>query len=297
MFSKKVTINLEHKDDIIHLEPLSDIHVGHAGFDRKLYERRVRAITRDPNRYTLFVGDQFDAITVYDKRYNPDMSLIHDVDNQRKLWQRLSQKLLDEHKSRLKSWMGEEDVWDAQNKKVIQEPKQMWDIKKNENEKVWGLLHGNHEYKIREATRAYLENNLCDPNGLTFLGSRAIIGLEVKHKKDILAQWIISIIHGSGGGKPETLMDKQKKNHYCDVFISGHLHQKRYTPGGAFGFDFDEGKSDKILTHSINAGTFCEGLVEDADGYMDRKPEAEPTPIGTATLSFDAYKGKITGHI
>ena len=74
MFSKKVTIQLQKQDDIIHLEPLSDIHVGHAGFDKELYESRIKDITRDNNRYTLFMGDQLDAITTYDKRFNPDMS-------------------------------------------------------------------------------------------------------------------------------------------------------------------------------------------------------------------------------
>ena len=38
MISKKVTINLDKKDDIFHLEPLSDIHVGHMGFDKELYK-------------------------------------------------------------------------------------------------------------------------------------------------------------------------------------------------------------------------------------------------------------------
>ena len=70
MISKKITINLEKKDDIFHLEPLSDIHVGHMGFAKELYKKRVRSITNSDNRYTLFLGDQFDAITTYDKRLN-----------------------------------------------------------------------------------------------------------------------------------------------------------------------------------------------------------------------------------
>ena len=37
MFSKKINIELEKKDDIFHLEPLGDIHVGHAGFNEDLY--------------------------------------------------------------------------------------------------------------------------------------------------------------------------------------------------------------------------------------------------------------------
>lgn len=297
MISKKITINLEKKDDIFHLEPLSDIHVGHMGFDKELYKKRVRSITNSENRYTLFLGDQFDAITTYDKRFNPDMSLIHDVDNQRELWQKLSNPLLKEHISRLSEYEGEEEVWDEQARKSIYEPKKMWKVKKGMNEKVWGLLHGNHEYNIREATRAYLENTMCTPNGLTFLGSRAVIGLEVRHNNKILKQWLISAIHGSGGGKPEPQMEKQRRNHYMDVFISGHLHQKRYTPTGAIGFDFKTGLATKIGVHSINAGTFCDALIEGKDGYMDRKAEAEHTMLGTATLTFNAEQDKITGHV
>lgn len=297
MFSKKITINIEKIDDIFHLEPLSDLHIGHMGFDRDLYKKRIKAITNSDNRYTLFLGDQFDAITTYDKRFNPDTSLIHDVDNQRELWQKLSQPLLTKHLSRMSKYKGEQQVWNEQLKKVEIESKDLYKLKRGENEKVWGLLHGNHEYNIREATRAYLENTMCDPNGLTFLGSRAIIGLEVRHNNKIKRQWIISVIHGSGGGKPEQMMEKQRKNHYCDVFISGHLHQKRYTPTGAIGFDFKSGLATKVGVHSINAGTFCEGLIEGVDGYMDRKAEAENTMLGTATLTFNAYDDKITGHV
>ena len=98
MFSKKVRIELEKKDDIFHLEPLGDIHVGHAGFDEDLYKSRIKAIAKQKNRYTLFMGDQIDAITVYDKRFNPDMSLEHDIDNQREKFQQLTQPLFDAHK-------------------------------------------------------------------------------------------------------------------------------------------------------------------------------------------------------
>ena len=266
MFSKKVTIQLQNQDDIIHLEPLSDIHVGHAGFDEALYKNRIKAITKDNNRYTLFMGDQLDAISVYDKRFNPDMSIEHDIDNQRKLWQTLTQPLINKHKE-------------------------------SENEKVFGLLHGNHEYKIPSITRAYIENHFCEPNDFTFLGSRAMIGLEIKYKKQILQQLTILAIHGSGGGKPERMFDQMKKNNYADIFICGHLHQKRYQPEVANDFDFESGLRWERDIHLINGGTFCHTVVENTDGYMDRKNEIVYSHPGTATLSINAYEGKIVGHI
>ena len=169
MFSKKIEINLDKKDDIIHLEPISDIHIGHAGFDEDLYKKRIAAICRDKNRYTFFGGDALDAITTYDKRFNPDMSLEHDIDNQRQRWQDMSQKLFDIHDSQ-------------------------------KNEKIWGFFHGNHDYKIPQISRAYLQNTMCTPNNLTFMGSRGVLGLEIKYNKKILAQWSILFIHGSQVG-------------------------------------------------------------------------------------------------
>lgn len=266
MFSKKVTIELQKKDDIIHLEPLSDIHVGHIGFDKDLYKNRISSISKEENRYTIFLGDQLDAITTYDKRFNPDMASEHDIDNQRKIWQKLSQPLIDVHKE-------------------------------SKNEKIWGLLHGNHEYKIQAITRSYIENQFCDPNGITFLGSRALIGLEIKHKSKVLGQWLILAMHGSGGGKPETMFQQMKKNVYSDIFICGHLHQKRYQPEIAYDFDFATGQIWERDIHLVNAGTFCKTLVDGTDGYMDRKNETVHTQTGTATLSINASEGKIVGHI
>ena len=63
-------------------------------------------------------------MTTYDKRYNPDTSIEHDVDNQRKVWQELSQPLIDVHKE-------------------------------SKNEKIGGLLHGNHEYNIKVRFESY----------------------------------------------------------------------------------------------------------------------------------------------
>ena len=271
MFSKKIEINLDKKDDIIHLEPISDIHIGHAGFDEDLYRKRIAAICRDKNRYTFFGGDALDAITTYDKRFNPDMSLEHDIDNQRQRWQTLTQKLFDIHKEQVG--------------------------KKNGNEKVWGFYQGNHDYKIPQISRAYLENTMCNPNGLTFMGSRGVLGLEIQYNKKILSQWSILFIHGSGGGKPERMMEQMKHNAYHDVFLCGHLHQKRYQSEIAYDFDWEEGKVWERDIHLGNTGTFCKTLVDDSDGYMDRKNEIIGSRLGTLTLSFNAERGVIHGHV
>lgn len=42
---------------------------------------------------------------------------------------------------------------------------------------------------------------------------------------------------------------------------------------------------------------FCETLIENTDGYMDRKNEVIGSQIGTMTLSFNAEEGEVSGHI
>jgi hypothetical protein len=74
----------------------------------------------------------------------------------------------------------------------------LFDIhKKQKNEKIWGFFHGNHDYKIPQISRAYLENTMCTPNNITFMGSRGVLGLEIKHNKKILdinLNWYMTLI-------------------------------------------------------------------------------------------------------
>ena len=99
MFSKRITIDLKklglRKDDLIHLEGLFDEHIGHRGTDLNMIKKAVKRISEEPNRFTVFGGDQLDAINIYDKRFNPDSVTERDIDNQRKLWQELHQDLFD----------------------------------------------------------------------------------------------------------------------------------------------------------------------------------------------------------
>ena len=46
MFCRRETIELDKKDDIIHLEPLGDIHLGSLGCDIDKYERRIKHIAK-----------------------------------------------------------------------------------------------------------------------------------------------------------------------------------------------------------------------------------------------------------
>lgn len=297
MFSKKVVIQLEKKDDTIHIEPLGDIHVGHVGFDEFHYKTRANEISKDPHRYTLFMGDQLDAINIYDKRYNPDAVTEHEIDNQRLRWQDLTQDLIDVHMEGCIKKTIHQKYYDRKIDDFVSNPRKVFKEKRGENPKIWGLLHGNHEYKIREITRAYIENNFCFPNGIDFLGAKCYISLDIKYKNKILGQWSIMAMHGSGGGQPETMLRQMKQNNYCDIFFCGHLHQKYYKPEHVMDVDHSTGKAWRRPIHLANTGTFCEFMTEGVSGYGDTKNQVVGTPIGTCTISINAESGKVNGHI
>ena len=258
-------------DDDIHIEPLGDIHFGARGLMIEVYRKAIKRIADEVNRITLFMGDQMDAITPYDKRFNPDTAYEHDIDNQRQEWQDETQYLIDEHKRLLGLYR-----------------------------KIMAFLHGNHEYNVRGLTRAYIENQFCKNNKIQFVGSRAIIGLQFLWKGKKIAnhnKYKILAIHGVGGSKPETMFEQMKVNNYMDIFLCGHSHQKRYQCEVVQDFDFEKGQAYEREIHLVNTGTFCQTLSEGIDGYMDRKNKVVGSAVGTATLTVNPYLEKITGHI
>ena len=297
MHSQKIVINLKNENDTIYLEPLGDIHVGHVGFDEDRYIDRVEAINKDPNRYTIFMGDQLDAINIYDKRYQPNSVKLHEIDDQRQKWQDLTQSLIDTQLSRCTNDYIAQYEYVPKTNEIVMNKRKIKRVKKGENPKIWGLLHGNHEYKIRELTEQYLKNNFCYNNGIDFLGAKAYISLDIKYKGKILGQWSIMAMHGSGGGKPERMLAQMRVGNYMDIFMCGHVHQKYYGEKAVNDMDHDEGKVWERQISLMNTGTFCHAMSENVSGYMDTKNEVDGSPIGTATIAINAKKGKVNGHI
>jgi hypothetical protein len=297
MISQKITINLDKKDDTIYLEPLGDIHVGHVGFDKQAYLDRCEAIGREDNRYTLFMGDQLDAINIYDKRFQPNSVKLHEIDDQRQQFHDLTQGLIDIQLERSTNDEIAQYEYNPTTNKMDMTKRKIKRIKKGQNPKIWGLLHGNHEYKIKELTEQYLKNNFCYNNGIDFLGAKCYISLDIKYKSKILGQWSIMAMHGSGGGKPEGMLRQMRVGNYMDVFLCGHVHQKYYGEKEVMDMDHEEGKVWGRQISLANTGTFCHAMTENVSGYMDTKNEVDGSPIGTATIAFNAESGKVNGHI
>ena len=57
-----------------------------------------------------------------------------------------------------------------------------------------------------------------------------MIGLRVMWKNEILHEWSLAIMHGSGGGTVENMFKGMKQNWEADAYFCSHLHQKKIQP-------------------------------------------------------------------
>lgn len=271
MFSKLVQIELEKKDDIIHLEGFSDIHMGGTNHLPKLFERRMKAVMDDPNRFTFYGGDMLDAITPKDKRWQEESVTINSLVGQKRAFYDATKDLTDLHKKLKKK------------------------SKHNTGKILWGLA-GNHEYNNKEIDQTWIRDFL-DPLDVDYLGSRAIVGFQINWKGKPLRRWKILTTHGFGSSvNVEKPLQDMKVNHYCDVFLMGHLHQKLSKDEYVIDFSFDEGKWVQRKIVLGNTGSFCQTLVDGEDQWFERRNKLVPTSPGTITISFDAYKGDMKHH-
>jgi len=271
MFSTSVVIELDKKDDIIDYECFSDIHIGNENHLPDLLEKRMNAVLDEPNRYTGFGGDQFDAILPWDKRFQKESVSEVSLTGQVKEWDEVLEPLFKEHSKR---------------------------IEKKKNPLIWYLEAGNHEYKIKEIDEQYMNYIICKPRKLTYLGSRGIVGLQINYKGKPLRRWKLLVAHGAGGGmnvkKP---LDDMKINHYCDVFLMGHLHQK--ITFEEYIIDYSFAKDIWIEKQIVlgNTGSFCRTLKDGVDQWYEHRNKLIPSSPGTITISFNAYLGTMNHHI
>lgn len=288
MFSKQIKIDLHKiglkKDDLIHLEGFSDIHYGGTNHLPKLFKKRMKALIAEDGRFTFYGGDQLDAITPKDNRWQKESVIENSLDKQKEGFYRVTKDLTEIHK-KLKAKDGHGKI-------------------------LWGLA-GNHEYNNREIDQDWITSffeGYKDDDGkvlkggegldVPYLGSRAMIGLEVLWKGKPLRHWSILSVHGFGGGNNAyTPLQNLMWNHIADVYLMGHLHQKISMEEQMVSFNFKLGKAVQRKIVLGNTGSFTETMLDNIDQWYERRNKMKPAVAGTITVSFDAYKGDLHHHI
>jgi UDP-2,3-diacylglucosamine pyrophosphatase LpxH len=259
-------IELQKKDDIINLEPLSDIHVGQVNFAKAKFEERLRAIETDPTRYWIGLGDFADAIIAQsglqtDKRFS---------------YMEVSREFLtpDEQYNKVREYF--------------------------ERIKTRGLgLHeGNHDWALADKTGHRYVLELARDLGLPYLGFSAFTLLRFRYNKKIMAQTRIFSGHSYYGGtkvggnlnKLEELMTGFE----ADIYITGHTHNVIAEKRPVLTID-SRGKLLKVPKIFVSAGSFLESYMEGTDTY----PEKRLLPakkVGTVTISFHPAAQQVYVH-
>jgi hypothetical protein len=272
MYSKTINIELEKKDDIVSWENLTDAHVGHVDFDRDLFIKRVNAILDEPLRFTSFGGDQWDMILPKgDPRYETESVAINTMTEQIDDFDNLIQDLLIEQVRFKKSYGCE---------------------------KIWGLLWGNHEWNSRIIDEKFMKS-YCRKRNMTFLGARCMLRVNIKHNGKTLMKKDILYAHGAGGSK-STLkpLNDMAVNVEADIFMMGHLHQQAGYKQLTQYYNTQKQSWDTKRILKVNGGCFTETLTLGKDSWLEhKKNEIVASEPGTVTISFDAYKGKISFHM
>ena len=272
MYSKTITIELEKKDDIVNWENLTDAHVGHSDFNEDLFVKRLKAILEDPLRFTSFGGDQLDLILPKgDPRYEPESVAINTLTEQQDKFDELCSELFEEQ---------------LKFKKIYG------------CEKVWGMLWGNHEWNSRIIDENYMKS-YCRKKSISFLGARCMIRVNIKHNGKTLMKKDILYAHGAGGSK-STLkpLNDMAVNVQADIFMMGHLHQQAGYKQLTQYYNESKQRWDTKRILKVNGGCFTDTLTLGKDSWLEhKKNELVASEPGTVTVSFDAYKGKISFHM
>ena len=271
----KWIIELDKKDDDVHVRPTGDVHAGNLAFDKNAFETHIDTVAKTPNLYTIGMGDFIDNIQawaggVVDKRWNPEtterdrLTTEEQIDYFVEWWAKVA------HKS-------------------------------------GGMHSGNHEWKTINQRRFI--KDFCHPVDKTgtkvlynqkYLGRLALTLLTIKHKKKTLREFQILSHHGgfSGmrqGGTLNRLEDITSSFEGIDVSLMGHTHRTWVATAMVQGYSkYHNGLYERKIILG-NTGTFLKSYVKGIDSYIESSPRRS-TRVGTITVTFNAESGQLFAH-
>lgn len=270
MDNNYIEIELEHKDDKINLEVLSDEHFGDPKQDLKLLEKRQNAILNDPNRYTAFGGDQLNNIMPWDRRWSLDSSKFNSTTLEKQAWQQFHEPLIEE------------------NKKLLA---------KGKAPKIWYGLDGNHEINDPHIDHHWMVD-FFEPHGIKYLGSSGFIGVQFNFKGKPIRRYSIAVSHGFGGGaSPESALNNFMQNKIADVYLMGHFHHKSADEQIVYKYSFEEKQYVEKKVLLGNTGNFTNAILRGNTSWFERRNKLKPSPAGTITISFDPDGNDMNVHI
>lgn len=265
MFCVKRTIELNKKDDIIHLRPLGDVHIGNRGCKLDEFVKSAKQVEQKDNLYTIGMGDYIDNVMAYrggmvDKRWNPETVSRNTLTTEEQI-----DKFV--------------EVWDPIKHKTV------------------GLHAGNHEWATINQRRFI--KDFCKPLNLPYLGRMAYSRLNFKYKGKTIRDYILFTIHGGfSSAKAGGVINRLEEiaNFFdADVYLMGHTHDT--LTRSMMRIYYDKSTNSMIERKCIlgNTGTFLSGYEQGIDSYPEINPRGAKR-VGTITLTFNPEKGALYAH-
>ena len=255
---------------MVQWENLSDIHIGNGNFQEELFERRVKAILDDPYRFTSFGGDNWDLIVPGDPRFK-DKSV------------------------RSRTLAEQQDEFEERTAELLQEHQRY--IMEYGMEKIWYIQWGNHEWNSKGLVTEESMKRYAKQWNLTFLGSKAFVGLDIRYKDKTLMKKSLFVNHGAGGGDAFKGLQNLMFLTDADVYQMGHLHDPQGHKMDKFYWNEKKKHWDTKEIILVNSGCFTTALRDNVDQWYEQKgTKMKTSKPGTWTVSFDAYNNKVSQH-
>ena len=294
MYCHRVVIDLEKKDDIFHLRPISDVHVGSPAFNQEKFEKTIDFIASNPNYLTIGMGDYIDNVMAFrngmiDKRWNAhaqnrnQLTTLEQVVYFTQQWKKVASKSLG-----MLSGNHEWATIDQQQFMLYFCNPLDWEVVNKDG----GLQH----------LEPIIRNGNAKPEVLysqKYLGRLAYVNLGFNYKGKRLRDYLLLVMHGGyAGAKAGGAVNRLKDitgDFDCDVVLMGHNHDCWTRPITRMGYDLKHNLPIKKKIILGNTGTFLESYGKEMDGYVEINPK-EVKQVGTITVTFEPEKGDMHSH-
>lgn len=247
--AEKEIVFKEFNADSINIIPISDIHLGHKCCNKEKLLEIIKFINRKPNTYTVLLGDQCECAT----KTSVGLGIYEEEMN-----------------------VGEQLKWLYKALKPLAD-----------NGKILGICTGNHENRLAQFANIDPAQLLADKLDVPFLGWQGYLALKVNDRV-----YTVSAFHGAGGGTSKaSKMNMSKKIKHivnCDLYLSGHTHDKIQDEELKYEFDLETKKLVPARKHFVVCGSFLE--------YWNSYPEMkglEPAITGSVLITLAGDKKEI----
>ncbi len=275
----KNVINLKECEKKIKIAFIGDLHIGHALFDENAWNKAVKylekEIEKNKHYYIVFMGDIIDAITIYDKRFDPlEVSEKFAIRDLKDLPRKQANYFLNT-------------------------------IKNIPHERILCALIGNHEEVYVKKNQFDVYDYYCAKKNIKKMGylgylCLSIISRENEDRWKTTNRLSLFLSHGTGkGGINETysLLKVIQTGRWidADIILQGHLHnldskviEREYVTRAGYKLAY------KPMLFG-NTGTFLQKRSIGKKGYFEANASSR-TPIGFLEIDFKIVKTKFNAN-